>query len=65
MITTYTGETQGKGFLVDRPGNLQRVMLKLDLKVNKAERGFPPTRRRSNEGRLREMELVCNVSNMG
>ena len=68
MITTYTGETQGKEFfLMDKPGNLQRerVMLQLDPKVNKAERGFPPIRSRSNEGRLREIELVCNVSNMG
>ena len=29
------------------------VMFKLDLKVNKAERGFPPTRNRANEDRLR------------
>lgn len=36
-------------------------MFKLDLKVNKAERGFPPTGIRANGDRLKETEFICHV----
>lgn len=36
-------------------------MLKLDLKMTKAEGLFPPTGSRTNEDRLQETDLVANV----
>ena len=36
-------------------------MLKLDLKVTKAEGLFPPTGSRTNEDKLQETDLVGNV----
>ena len=64
MITTYTEETQGKEFfLVEESRSLQRQrgMLKLDLKVNKAERRVLPTGIRVNGDKFRETEFVCHI----
>lgn len=60
IIIMYTEEMQRKEFFWWKSWRIfrEKEMLKLDLKVNKAERGFLPTGSRASEDRLRETDLV-------